>query len=173
MNPVFLLAFIAGVLLGVRVMLFGVERRSHRAVSSSGDVRSAQPLIAGFAIGFGVAGYLISRFLSPAGAVIAAIVVGVVTMGLFRWAVVKSASAAEEDIEDERYVLQGHVARVVSAIAAGSEGQISFEDAGEHRTLRARTLDDGAVDEGAEVVIERIEGDLAFVEPWVEVEQRL
>lgn len=173
MNLVFLLAFIAGVLVGVRVMLFGVERRSHRAASSRGDVRSAQPLIAGFAIGFGVAGYLMSRFVSPAGAVIAAIVVGVVAMGLFRWVVVKSASAAEADVEDERYVLQGHVARVVSAIAAGSEGQISFEDAGEHRVLRARTLDDGAVDEGAEVVIERIEGDLAFVEPWVQVEQRL
>lgn len=173
MNVVFLLAFIAGVLLGVRVMLFGIERGSRRKAAPGTDVRAVEPLIAGFAIGFGVAGYLMSRLFSRSGAVIAAVVVGVVAMGLFRWIVVKSSIAAEADVEDERYVLQGHVARVVASIAAGSEGRISFDDGGEHRTLRARSLDDAAVGEGTEVVIERIEGGLAFVEPWIQVEQRL
>ena len=79
----------------------------------------------------------------------------------------------EHDIDDERYVLQGHVARVVSSINSGSEGRITFDVGAEHRTLRARSLDDAAVDEGTEVIIERIEGDLAFVEPWIQVEQRL
>jgi membrane protein implicated in regulation of membrane protease activity len=114
-----------------------------------------------------------SRFVSPAGAVIAAIMVGAAAMALFRWLVVTSASAAEHEVEDERFLLQGHVAQVISSIASGSEGRISFEVGGEHRVLRARSLDDGAVSEGSEVVIERIEGDLAFVEPWVQVEQRL
>src|SRR6185437_13771223 len=167
MNLVFLLAFIAGVLLGVRVMLFGIERRSRRRAAPGGDVRSVEPLIAGFAIGFGVAGYLMSRLFSRSGAVIAAVIVGVVAMGLFRWITVKSAIAAQADVEDERYVLQGHVARVVSSIAAGSEGQISFDDGSGRRILRARSLDDAAVGEGTEVVIERIEGGLAFVEPWI------
>jgi membrane protein implicated in regulation of membrane protease activity len=120
-----------------------------------------------------VAGYLMSRLLPRSGAVIAAVVAGVVAMGLFRWIVVKSAIAAQADIEDERYVLQGHVARVVASIAAGSEGQISFDDGKERRILRARSLDDAAVGEGTEVVIERIEDGLAFVEPWIQVEQRL
>jgi membrane protein implicated in regulation of membrane protease activity len=79
----------------------------------------------------------------------------------------------EHDVDDERYVLQGHVAQVVSSIEAGSEGVISFEYGDERRTLRARSLDDVSVAEGTEVVIERIEGDLAFVEPWLQVEQRL
>ena len=173
MNVAFLLAFIAGVLLGVRVMLFGIERRSHPAAAAASGLRSSEPLIAGFAIGFGVAGYLISRFLPTFGALIAAVAVGLVAMALFRWMVVKSATAAVADVEDERYVLQGHVAVVVSPIAAGSEGQISFDDSAGPRVLRARSLDDAAVGEGTEVVIERIEGDLAFVEPWVQVEQRL
>lgn len=173
MTVVYLLAFIAGLLLGVRVMLFGIERRSRARASSSGEFRSTLPLVAGFAIGFGVAGYLISRFASPLGAFIAALIAGAAGMGLFRWLVIKSATAAELDVEDERFALQGHVARVVSSIRAGSEGQISFEAAGEQRVLRARSLDDGPVGEGTEVVIERIEGDLAFVEPWVQVEQRL
>jgi membrane protein implicated in regulation of membrane protease activity len=173
MSIVYLLAFIAGVLIGVRVMLFGIERGSSTAPSPTANIRSAEPLIAGFAIGFGVAGYLMSRFVSPAGAVIAAIMVGAAAMALFRWLVVTSASAAEHEVEDERFLLQGHVAQVISSIASGSEGRISFEVGGEHRVLRARSLDDGAVSEGSEVVIERIEGDLAFVEPWVQVEQRL
>ena|SRR5690349_13291286 len=174
MSIIYLLAFIAGVMGAVRVMLFGIERGSNSAAPSrSGRIRAAEPLIAGFAIGFGVAGYLMSRFVSPAGAVIAAMIVGAAAMALFRWLVVTSASAAEHDVEDERFALQGHVAQVISSIGAGSEGRISFEIGGEHRILRARSLDDGVVSEGSEVVIERIEGDLAFVEPWVQVEQRL
>lgn len=173
MSIVYLLAFIAGLLLGVRVMLFGIERQQEGGPVTSRNLRAAEPLIAAFAVGFGIAGYLASRFLAPTGAFIAALVVGVVAMGLSRWLLVKSATAAEGDVEDERFALQGHVARVVSSIVAGSEGRISFETAGERRVLRARSLDDGAVAEGTEVVIERIEGDLAFVEPWVQVEQRL
>lgn len=173
MTIVYLLAFVAGVLVGVRVMLFGIERHTERPLGSEHDLRSAEPLVAGFAIGFGLAGYVTSRFVGSAGAVIAAIVVGALATALFQWLVVKSASAAGQDVEDERFVLQGHVARVVSSIAPGSEGRISLDTGGEHRVLRARSLDDSAVNEGTEVVIERIEGDLAFVEPWVQVEQRL
>lgn len=173
MSIIYLLAFIAGVLIAVRVMLFGIEGRTADTPVANGNIRASQPLIAGFAIGFGIAGYLMSRFVSPVGAAIAAVVAGAACVGLFRWLVVASASAAGQDIEDERYVLQGHVARVVSPILARGEGRITFESGGEHRILRARSLDDGAVSEGTEVVIERIEGGLAFVEPWVQVEQRL
>jgi membrane protein implicated in regulation of membrane protease activity len=173
MSVVYLLAFLAGVLLAVRVMLFGIERGSHRGGAPAATIRSTQPLAAGFAIGFGLAGYLASRLATPVGAAIAAVIAGASAVGLVLWLVAKSANSAELDVEDERYILQGHVARVISSIAAGSEGRISFEAAGEQRVLRARSLDDAAVSEGTEVVIDRIEGDLAFVEPWVQVEQRL
>jgi len=39
--------------------------------------------------------------------------------------------------------------------------------------LRARGIDQGSLDVETEVVIERIEEDVAFVEPWTEVEKRL
>ena len=173
MSIVYLLAFISGLLVAVRVMLFGIERQRDGAPRAVRDLRAAEPLVAGFAVGFGLAGYLASRIVSPPGAVIAAVLVGALSVAVFRWLVVKSASAAAQDVEDERFALQGHVAQVVSEIAARSEGLISFETAGGRRVLRARSLDDGAVEKGTEVVIERIEGDLAFVEPWVHVEQRL
>ena len=39
--------------------------------------------------------------------------------------------------------------------------------------LRARGIDQSSLDVETEVVIERIEEDVAFVEPWAEVEKRL
>lgn len=168
-------AFIAGLLIAVAIMLFGIERRpATGAPTTSPSSRRWIPLVAAFAVGFGVIGYSFSRFLSRNGAFVAALVAGVVAGLLTRWLVEKSeAMPVEHDVDDERYVLQGHVARVISSIDAGSEGVISFEYGDERRTLRARSLDDVSVAEGTEVVIERIEGDLAFVEPWLQVEQRL
>ena len=175
MIALYIASFIAGLLVGVAVMLFGIERRPRAGGVDTGvSLQRWIPLAAAFAVGFGVAGYSFSRALSAAGALVASLAIGAATAVLVRWLVAKSASMpVEHDVDDERYVLQGHVARVVSSIASGQEGRISFDYGSERRTLRARSLDDVAVDEGTEVVIERIEGDLAYVEPWLQVEQRL
>jgi len=175
MIALYIACFIAGLLIAVAIMLFGIERRT-RAGGVDAGVTSRRwiPLAAAFAVGFGVAGYSLSRTLTPLGALVASLAIGIGAAGLVRWLIAKSeAMPVEHDVDDERYVLQGHVARVVSSIASGQEGRISFDYGEEHRTLRARSLDDVAVAEGTEVVIERIEGDLAYVEPWVQVEQRL
>jgi len=175
MIVVYLGAFIAGLLLAVAVMLFGIERRRPSARDQpERRIRASLPLVAAFAVGFGAAGYSLSRIPSTLGALIAAVAVGSAAAALIRWLVAKSAAVSlEHDQEDERFVLQGHVARVVSSIAAGSEGRIIFDLGNEHQTLRARSLDDASVDVGTEVVIERIEGDVAYVEPWLQVEERL
>ncbi|HEY2852559.1 MAG TPA: NfeD family protein [Gemmatimonadaceae bacterium] len=175
MTVVYIGAFIAGLLIAVGIMLFGIERRPRdNAGPTASSARQWLPLVAAFAIGFGVAGYSLSKILPGFGALVAGLVVGLAVVVLTAWLVAKSASMpVEHDVDDERYVLQGHVARVVASIQAGREGQISFDYGDEHRTLRARSLDDASVDVGTEVVIERIEGDLAYVEPWLQVEQRL
>jgi len=176
MTVVFIIALIAGLLMGVAIMLYGVEgpRATAAEAPDKSAVRHGLPFASAFAIAFGVAGYSLFKFVTAAGAVAGAVVIGLVAALLMRWVVAKSeAMPVEHDVDDERYVLQGHVARVVSSIVAGSEGRISFDVGDEHRTLRARSLDDAPVDVGTEVVIERIEGDLAYVEPWLQVEQRL
>ena len=175
MTAVYIACFIAGLLIGVAIMLFGIERKPSIDASSSGDgLRSWLPLFASFAVAFGVAGYSLSRVVSAGASLAWALVVGAAAAFLMRWIVAKSAAMpVEHDVDDPRYVLQGHVAQVTSSIKAGAEGRISFDYGNERRTLRARSLDDVAVDEGTEVVIERIEGDLAYVEPWLQVEQRL
>jgi membrane protein implicated in regulation of membrane protease activity len=176
MVPVFIVALIVGLLLGVAIMLFGIER-SHstsQASPSESSMRSILPLLAAFAVTFGVAGYSLGKFAGSGTTLLGAVVIGLAAAVLTRWLVAKSAAMpVEHDVDDERYVLQGHVARVVDSIVAGREGRITFDVGDDRRTLRARSVDDTPVDVGTEVVIERVEGDLAYVEPWLQVEQRL
>jgi hypothetical protein len=85
-----------------------------------------------------------------------------------------AAFVPERDPDDPRYVLQGHVATVTAAIGPnGGEGEIAYVVEGARHTVRARGLDGSTAERGTEVVIERIENDIAYVEPWVEVEKRL
>lgn len=175
MTYLFLAAFIAGLLLGVRVMFFGAERRRRRAADAL-PLRRSEPAIIGFLLMFGVAGYLLTRraAVSPALAIVIAAALGLVWAAVVtRLAVVTARLQPEHDPDDPRYVLQGHVAVVSSLIPADGEGAISFSEEGTKRTVRARTIDGSAIAEGEEVCIERVEDDVAFVELWAIVEQRL
>src|SRR6185369_5117829 len=96
-----------------------------------------------------------------------AAIIGVRLVG--RW----STIVPEHDVDDPRYVLQGHPAQVVQSISPTEAGEILFEVESEQRRLPALALDDVAVGVGTEVVIERIENGIAYVEPWLQVEQRL
>jgi membrane protein implicated in regulation of membrane protease activity len=175
MTVLYLGAFISGLLVGVGVMLFGIEKRARVAKDvETAALRVSVPLAAAFAVGFGALGYLASRVTAPVMAFLIALAAGGLAALLMRWIVAKSAAMVpEHDTDDERYVLQGLIADVVAPIAPGVAGQISFEFGGARRSLPAVSLDDVAVAAGTEVVIERIEGDLAYVEPWVHVERRL
>lgn len=175
MTFVYLISFIVGVLLAVRIMMFGVERPRESHPSGERTFSRWQPLIATFTILFGLVGYWISRRGGSiatsvvAAAAIAAIACLIAARLVTSWWKV----TPEHDVDDERYVLQGHLAQVVSPIAAGGDGQVAFEYRGERRVLRARSIESSALESGTEVVIERIEGDVAFIEPWAEVEKRL
>jgi hypothetical protein len=79
----------------------------------------------------------------------------------------------EHDVEGEREMLQGHLARVTKSIRADVDGEVAFDFANEHRVLRARSCDAAALAAGTEVVIEHIDDDVAYVEAWAEVEKRL
>ena len=124
MIVLFLGAFIAGLLLAVGIMLFGIEKRSTPAAEApTRPLRVSLPLLAAFAVGFGASGYLLTRAASGGAALLGAVGIGAATALVMRWLVAKSAAMVpEHDIEDERYVLQGHIARVVAAIAPGSAG---------------------------------------------------
>jgi hypothetical protein len=171
----FLAAFIAGLLLAVRVMFFGAERRRLRP-SDAMPLRRSEPAVIAFLVMFGIAGYLLTRHgsMSPGAGAGVALLLGLVWAAIVtRIAVATARLQPEHDPDDPRYALQGHLAFVSAAIPSDGEGSITFTDAGAERTVRARSIDDRAIAEGEEVCIERLDDDVAYVELWAIVEQRL
>jgi membrane protein implicated in regulation of membrane protease activity len=177
MTAFYLICFVGGLLLAVRVMLLGVEREAKSSSLTRRRVRFWLPPFVAFVTIFGVSGYLLSRSpaRSAASAAGLAALIGAAAAAASIWLVARWAKVVpEHDIDDPRYILQGHLARVVMPIGAdGAGGEIVFEVEHEQRRLRARALDDAPVSAGTDVVIERIEDGIAYVEPWVQVEERL
>src|SRR5688572_2026183 len=111
MTYLFLAAFIAGLLLGVRVMFFGAERRRLHSADAL-PLRRSEPAIIGFLLMFGIAGYLLTRSttVTPAAGVGIAAILGVVWAALVtRLAVATARLQPEHDPDDPRFSLQGHV----------------------------------------------------------------
>lgn len=175
MSYLYLAAFIAGLLLAVRAMFFGAERRKIAARDAM-PLRRSEPAAIAFLFMFGVAGYLLARHTtlsSLAGAGLA-VLLGLAWSAIAtRIAVAMARMKPEHDPDDPRYALQGHVALVSVAIPPGGEGAITFSEGGASRTIPARAVDDDAIVEGDEVCIERLDDGVAVVERWALVEQRL
>lgn len=174
MKGVYLLAFVGGLLLAVRIMIRGVERPVASHASQERSFRLSPAVLSALGIVFGLTGYLLDARLSGVAVFSASVVLGGIAAVLAArlvtrwWAVVPV-----HNVDDERYVLQGHIARVTKSIRPEVDGEVAFEVEGERHVLRARGLDHGSLDVETEVVIERIEDEVAFVEPWAEVEKRL
>jgi len=184
MYPLFLGALLLGLLLGVFAMLHGVERRPRAAgpaarapvPSHEPRARLNLPLIAGFAATFGATGYLLLRYSALGRGMAAAVAAAVGAAGALgavalvaKWAV----PGAAHDVEDPRYALQGHLARVTTPIAGPGTGAITYVVDGVRHVTPAASLDGAPVPADAEVVIERIEDGVAHVERWAVVEERL
>lgn len=103
-------------------------------------------------------------------ALIAVLTVGVVFMingvGVF-------APSKRPKVEFDPEVLTGHIARVTAAISAAAAGAVVYTLEGRRHDVAAISLDGSAIQAGADVVIERIENGLAFVERWEVVEGRI
>lgn len=175
MTYVFVGLVFVGLLAAVRVMLYGVERQRPAGDDSPRSFSAVPALLAAFCFVSGIVGYSSMRLgFRPASTWIAALGLGIVATYAASqiiaswWAVVP-----EHDVDDERYVLQGSLGRVVAAIGGGASGQISLESSGHQQVIPARAVDDQAMPVGTEVVIERIEDGVAYVEDWATVEKRL
>ena len=169
---VFLVVFITGLLLAVFAMLNGVRRNQSRAPSAFFNL----PAVAAFAIGFGAAGYpLASRTQLPMwGILLIAVAVGALAISgmitlLAQWAFrgIPAPSVAEDQ------EIQGQLAVVTREVTVSTPGEISYEYLGRKVKIAARPISTKALPVGADVVIDRIEDGVAFVEEWAVVEQRL
>lgn len=173
MRVIYLATLLVGLILGVISMIRGIDRdeRQRRAISFFN-----LPMVGSLAVALGVTGYLLTRYSSLSAPVVAliAIIVGLAgaagTIALIAgWAV----PSAARDVEDERYVLQGHIGQVTRTIDADGLGEISYEKDGQRHAVPARSLDGTAIPTGADIAIERVEDGVAFVELWANIEKQL
>jgi len=173
----FLAAFIGGLVLAVFAMLHGVEymrRRRNRSRAPSPFFNL--PAVAAFAVGFGAIGYpLASRTRLPAWAIVliaigggALAITGMITL-LAQWAL----RGLSTPFSAETFEIQGQLAVVTRDISPAQDGEISYDRLGKSELVPARSLGATVVVTGSEVVIDRIEDGVAFVEEWAVVEQRL
>jgi hypothetical protein len=173
MRVLFLSVFILGLVLGVVSMIAGIDREQRRGRW----VKYLNLPTAGTAAAlFGIVGYLLAKSTSlhpgvvVATAVAAAVAGGGAMVGVIAgWAV----PSAARDIPDERYVLQGHLARVTRPIDGPANGEIAFEVEGRRQIATAASLDGTSIAVDAEVVIERLENGVAYVERWTTIAKQL
>lgn len=177
MIPLFLGSFLAGLVLTVVSMLVGVERPG--AVVPRVDqgtrprVRLTRPIIAAFAMLFGVLGYLLSAHttLGPISTLILAAVAG--GLGILGSVLLVAKWAVRGAHDDTAELIQGHVATVSRGATASQPAEITYVLSGVRSIVPAKSIDDAKLVAGAEVVIERIENGVAYVEAWSQVEERL
>jgi membrane protein implicated in regulation of membrane protease activity len=175
MNYVFIAFVSVGLLAAVRVMLYGVERPRPAGDNAPRSFSALPAIAATFFIVAGIVGYAAGRSgMQPAAVWLSSIGIGAVSAYaasrvIARWWTV----VPEHDVDDERYVLQGSLGRVVAPIGSQQEGRISLTSSGHEQVLPARSVDDQGMAVGTEVVIERIEDGVAYVEDWATVEKRL
>lgn len=173
MRVLFLSIFILGLVVGVVSMIAGIDReqRGGRWVKYFN-----LPTVGTAAVLFGLVGYPLAKYTSlhpgamVAIAVAAAVAGGAAMVGVIAgWAV----PSAARDVPDERYVLQGHLARVTRPIEVSVNGEIAFEVEGRRQVASAASLDGTSIAVDAEVVIERLENGVAYVERWATIAKQL
>jgi hypothetical protein len=189
MSVLFLACCLVGLLLAVYAMLYGVERRRvsaspappHEATGSYDPAIEPSPVfnlqvVAALVVAFGLTGYLLTRFTAlgvlqrtAIAGLLAAVSAGGAVLLIARWAI----PGARDEAVDERFLLQGHPARVTQAIAGEQAGEIAYVADGRRHTVAARSLDGEALTVDTDVAIERVEDGVAYVEQWARVEERL
>lgn len=192
MRFVFLAFFLLGLVLAVSYMLVGIERSEAKTVLAelrraaarrmgmvtrdASALRMVFSVAGAFSLVFGAVGYALLRSTILATGIVTLIAAGAGVVGgvlaavlIAKWAI----PGALADEVDERYVLQGHVATVTRAIGTRDPGEVAFDIDGVHHVAEAYSLDGTPVEVHTEVVIERIEDGVAYVEPWAHVEQRI
>jgi hypothetical protein len=69
--------------------------------------------------------------------------------------------------------LQGTIGRITHHVPEDGTGEMQYTLDNRTYTLPARGVDGGALATDVEVVLDRVEAGVAYVEPWAQVEQRL
>jgi hypothetical protein len=169
----FLIVFIGGLAVGVYSMLLGVTAAPAAGAATRWGMISA-PSVAAFAIAFGAIGYLCSTHtgLSYAVVVLVSFAGGAATIPVSAPLLARAAKYRSTPHPDD-VTLEGQPALVIEPVSDRATGKISYERDGKSFTHPALNVIEGTLPRGRDVVIDRIEQDVAYVEDWERVEKRL
>jgi len=139
----------------------------HGAQQGGPSVFNLSTLMA-FLTWFGGAGYILRTYygawlLVALGVATVAGLVGGALVFLFLSRVLY---ASERVLDPRDYFLPGTLARVTSSIRAAGIGEILYTKGDTRQVAGARSVDNSAIERGAEVVIMRYERGLAYVQRW-------
>jgi hypothetical protein len=119
---------------------------------------------------FGGAGYILTR----SSHLVATVCLGFATVAgfvagtiVYRF-MLRLTHAGDSLMLDEDYRVEGCIGRLSLPIRQSGTGEVIFSLGGVRRCAGARSDDGGAVEKGAEVVIERYEKGIAYVKRWEE-----
>ena len=185
MLVLFVLSLLTGFALGLRLMLRGVLKESDPATGGAPGgaaqrrmrARVVSPVATAVLAAFGLTGAVLVRGLgwSARPSLFAALAMSAAAAMLAAW--VRSWAldprAPVDPDDDPRYVVQGLPALVTRAIAAARAGEVTWRRDGRTEVTPARSIDGADVAEGTDVVIERLEDGVAWIETWGQVEARL
>lgn len=169
----FLLVFVAGLGAAVYTMLQGVTAAPTARATTRLSMITA-PSVAAFAVVFGAVGYLCTTRTSLGSITIFAIAfaAGAATVPLSAPLLARLARN-RRGAQHESLDIEGQLAKVISPLSDVSAGDITYHRDGRECTQRALNLLSGALEAGRDVVIDRIENGIAYVEDWESVEKRL
>jgi hypothetical protein len=175
LKTLFLAAFGGGLIIAVYAMLHGVEKVRATRVTRPAPYLNL-PAVAAFLVAFGATGYLLVRnssFATSTVGIVAVVAGGLgwfaMTLLLAKWALRPGGFDAHLEAEE----IQGQPAVVVTSIGEGQTGSIRYTHRGHSHEVAARNIESAVLPSGTEVVIDRFEDDVAFVENWASVEKRL
>jgi len=126
-------------------------------------------IIAAFVTWFGGAGWLLTRYSSLAAVAITLVasVAGLVGGGIVFAVLSRFIFPRLTVMREADYRVEGVAGRISSAIRGeGGTGEVVYSLAGARRVDGARSVTGEAIEQGAEVVIHRIERGIAWVQRW-------
>jgi hypothetical protein len=169
----FLIVFMAGLGAAVYTMLLGVTPSPAARTTTKIGMLTA-PSVAAFAVVFGAVGYLCTTrtTLTPFVIFVIAFAAGAVTIPVSAPILARVARSRKASAGDD-FDIEGQLATVVNPLSDISPGNVVYNRDGREVVQRAVNLVSGALAAGHEVVIDRIENGIAYVEDWETVEKRL
>jgi membrane protein implicated in regulation of membrane protease activity len=129
--------------------------------------------LAAFLMWFGGSGYLLERLtllvLLPVLAI--ATPAGFIGAAIVYWFLARVMASSERPLDPADYDMTGALGRLASSLRPGGTGEMIFAQEGVRRGVAVRSETGEPIEQGAELVVTRYEGGIAYVRTWEELQK--